>query len=151
MYIYTVHLFVCTYISPILYVHIYSTSVRIWALYMYVYTVHPYLYGPYICTYIYAVHPYLYGPYICMYVYAVHPYLYGPYIICTYIQYICIYMPYTVNVKIFADNKFRGRGTYMYRRDICVKIFSHSAPYAKIFMPAYYIILPIYVESFSWQ
>ena len=26
-----------------------------------------------------------------------------------------------------------------------------SAPYAKIFIAAYYIILPIYVESFSWQ
>ena len=32
-----------------------------------------------------------------------------------------------------------------------MKKFSRSAPYAKIFIPAYYIILPIYVESFIWQ
>ena len=61
------------------------------------------------------------------------------------------YIVATINVKIFAGNKFRGRGTYTYRWDILVKNFSRSAPYAKIFIPAYYIILPIYVESFSWQ
>ena len=32
-----------------------------------------------------------------------------------------------------------------------MKNVSRSAPYAKIFIPAYYIILPIYVESFTWQ
>ena len=57
----------------------------------------------------------------------------------------------TISVKVFAGNKFHGRGTYMYRWDIRVKKVLHSAPYAKIFIPAYYIILPIYVESFSWQ
>ena len=31
------------------------------------------------------------------------------------------------------------------------KIFPRSVPYAKIFLPTNYIILEIYVESFSWQ
>ena len=47
----------------------------------------------------------------------------------------------TVNVKIFAGNKLRGRGIYTHRCDIRVKKFLRSAPYPKIFIPAYYIII----------
>ena len=61
------------------------------------------------------------------------------------------HITHTVNVKIFAGNKFRGRGTYTYRWDIRVKKISRSAPYVRIFIPAYYMILPMSMESFSWQ
>ena len=65
----------------------------------------------------------------------------------TMLRFLIILAQNTVNVNIFAGNKFCGRGTYTYRWDICGKTFSRSAPYAKIFIPAYYIILPIYVRG----
>ena len=54
--------------------------------------------------------------------------------------------------KNFVGNKFRGRGTYTYRWDIRWKNFCALHPTRKyLYQHIYYIILPIYVESFSWQ
>ena len=53
--------------------------------------------------------------------------------------------------KNFVGNKFRGRGTYVQMRYSLENVRALHPTRKYLYQDIYYIILPIYVESFSWQ